>query len=145
MNELISIVIPTFNHAQYLERCLKSVESQTISNYEIIVVDNHSTDNTKNIVDNFKHLPIKYLLINNEGIYAKSRNLGIKNSSGDIIGFMHSDDFYTDDKIISQVAKIFKEKNVDIVYGDAAFFLENNTVPAIPTPIDRVKPLNILQ
>ena len=124
MNELISIVIPTFNHAQYLERCLKSVESQTISNYEIIVVDNHSTDNTKNIVDNFKHLPIKYLLIHNEGIYAKSRNLGIKNSSGDIIAFLDSDDWWKEDKL-KESYQIIKN-GYDMIYHNLELFNLNN-------------------
>ena len=114
MNELISIIIPTFNHAQYLERCLKSIENQTIRNYEIIIVDNHSTDNTKTIVDNFKYLPIKYLLIHNNGVYAKSRNLGIKNSSGDIIAFLDSDDWWKENKL-HESYKLLK-KGYDMVY-----------------------------
>jgi len=99
MNELISIIIPTYNHAQYLERCLNSIETQSFKNYEIIIIDNHSEDNTKSIIDNFKHLPIKYLLIHNKGIYAKSRNLGIKNSSGNIIAFLDSDDWWKETKL----------------------------------------------
>ena len=63
MNELISIIIPTYNHAHYLERCLKSIENQTIKNYEIIIIDNHSKDNTREIINKFKRLPIKYFLI----------------------------------------------------------------------------------
>lgn len=114
MSELISIIIPTFNHAYYLERCLKSIESQTISNYEIIIIDNHSTDNTKDIVDNFKHLPIKYLLIHNEGIYAKSRNLGIMNSSGDIIAFLDSDDWWKENKL-EESHKMIKN-GYDMIY-----------------------------
>ena len=63
MNELISIIIPTYNHAHYLEDVLESIENQTIKNYEIIIIDNHSMDNTRQIINKFKKLPIKYFLI----------------------------------------------------------------------------------
>jgi len=124
MNELISIIIPTFNHAQYLERCLKSIENQTINNFEIIIIDNHSTDNTKTVVNKFKHLQIKYLLIHNEGIYAKSRNLGIKHSSGDIIAFLDSDDWWKENKLF-ECYKIIK-RGYDMIYHDLEAFDHNN-------------------
>ncbi len=114
MKEIISIIIPTYNHAQYLERCLKSVEAQTFKKYEILIIDNHSKDNTKKIIDNFSHLPIKYFLIHNYGIYAKSRNLGIKNSSGNIIAFLDSDDWWKENKL--QEAYKLIQNGYDMIY-----------------------------
>ena len=124
MSELISIVIPTYNHAHYLERCLKSIENQTIKNYEIILIDNHSIDNTKQIINKFKNLPIKYLLIKNEGIYAKSRNLGIKNSSGNIIAFLDSDDWWKNNKLFECYEYI--KKGYDMVYHDLEVVNQDN-------------------
>jgi len=124
MSELISIVIPTYNHAHYLERCLKSIANQTIKNYEIILIDNHSTDNTKKIINKFKNLPIKYLLIKNEGIYAKSRNLGIKNSSGNIIAFLDSDDWWKNNKLFECYEYI--KKGYDMVYHDLEVVNQDN-------------------
>ena len=92
MNELISIIIPTYNQGEFLERCLKSISSQTYKNFEIIVIDNASTDNTKSIVDKFNYLPLKYLVNKNKGMIAQSRNLGIQKARGDIIAFLDSDD-----------------------------------------------------
>ena len=124
MNELISIIIPTYNHAHYLERCLKSIENQTIKNYEIIIIDNHSIDNTRQIINKFKSLPIKYFLIKNDGIYAKSRNLGIKNSSGTIIAFLDSDDWWKSNKLY-ECYEIIK-KGYDMIYHDLELIDQNN-------------------
>ena len=99
MSELISIIIPTFNHAYYLERCLKSIESQTISNYEIIIIDNHSTDNTNEVVNSFNDARLKLLKVHNNGVIAISRNKGILEAKGDWIAFLDSDDFWYPKKL----------------------------------------------
>jgi glycosyltransferase involved in cell wall biosynthesis len=73
---LVSIVIPTYNHANYLGRALQSVLDQTYKNWEAIVIDNHSTDDTSKVIDKYKHPRIKYIKISNQGVIAKSRNAG---------------------------------------------------------------------
>lgn len=113
---LVSIVIPTYNHAQYLSRALRSVLDQTYIHWEAIVVDNHSTDGTDEIMRNFKDLRIKYLKIFNEGVIAKSRNAGIKASNGEWIAFLDSDDWWTSDKLQECVNNIDPE--VDLIYHD---------------------------
>ena len=77
-----SVVIPTFNCAPLLKRALQSVERQTFSNYEIIIIDNSSTDETKSVVENSNLPRLKFENINNKGIIAKSRNKGIELSKG---------------------------------------------------------------
>ena len=71
-NILVSIVIPTYNHSIYLNRALKSIINQTYKNWEVIIIDNHSTDNTSEVVANFKSERIKYFKIHNKhGLFEK--------------------------------------------------------------------------
>ena len=95
----VSIVIPTYNHANFLDNALQSVLDQTFSNWEAIVIDNHSTDQTDEILAKYTDPRIKYFKIKNNGIIAKSRNHGIKASKGKWIAFLDSDDWWTKDKL----------------------------------------------
>ena len=94
MNEkpLVSVVIPTFNHAPLLKRALDSVVAQTYSDWEAIVVNNFSTDETIDVVNSFKDDRIKLVNFKNNGIIAASRNQGIKLAQGKFVAFLDSDD-----------------------------------------------------
>ena len=87
-----SVVIPTYNQAEFLKKALDSVFLQTCKNYEIIIIDNYSTDNTQEVVNSYDSKKILYRKIKNHGIIAISRNEGIKHSKGDWIAFLDSDD-----------------------------------------------------
>ena len=89
---LVSIVIPTYNHANYLSKALQSVLDQTYKNWEAIVIDNHSTDDTNEVINRYVDPRIKYLKIHNCGVIAKSRNVGIQTAKGEWIAFLDSDD-----------------------------------------------------
>lgn len=94
-----SIVIPTFNHSKLLQRALKSINSQSNKNFEVIVIDNNSKDDTEKVI---RDSPIKNLVyekINNNGIISKSRNRGIEISKGDWVHFLDSDDTLHSEKI----------------------------------------------
>jgi glycosyltransferase involved in cell wall biosynthesis len=93
-NPLISVVIPTYNHAEFLKRALQGVQSQEYDNLEVIVVDNYSDDYTDEVVGSFSSLDIKLLKINNKGVIGASRNYGIDHAKGDWIAFLDSDDFW---------------------------------------------------
>ena len=80
---LFSIVIPTYNNAKLLQRALNSISLQSFSNYEVIVVDNCSTDNTESVIQRSNIKNLIYKKIKNEGVISKSRNLGIEISKGD--------------------------------------------------------------
>ena len=90
MNYKVSVIIPTFNYASFLEECLQSVLNQSYKNLEIIVIDDGSTDNTKNVINKYSNR-INYIYQNNSGLSA-ARNTGIKNARGDLIQFLDSDD-----------------------------------------------------
>lgn len=100
MNNLkFSIVIPTYNRAGTIKRCLDSVVQQTYSNWEAIVVDNFSEDNTEEIVKSYNDSRILYYKNHNYGIIAVSRNYAIDRASGDWICFLDSDDSWATDKL----------------------------------------------
>ena len=130
---LISIVIPTYNHAKFLDKALVSIINQTYKNWETIIVDNQSIDDTYKVINKYKDSRIKYFKIKNEGIIAKSRNLGIKVSQGEWIAFLDSDDWWTEDKLENCIKNI--DKNVDfiyhkleIVYKKSKFFFQRKKI-----------------
>lgn len=88
---LFSIIIPVYNKANYIKECLDSVLSQTEQDFEAIVVDDGSTDNSAEIINNYKNHRIKYVHKKNGGV-SSARNLGIKVSKGSWICFLDADD-----------------------------------------------------
>jgi len=112
---LVSVIIPTYNSAQYLLRALSSVANQNYQNWEAIIVDNHSLDNTEDIVKSFNDDRIKLLKIHNHGIIAASRNLAIKSAAGDWLAFLDADDAWEPEKL-SEVARCFSGS--DLIFHD---------------------------
>jgi glycosyltransferase involved in cell wall biosynthesis len=99
MSSLISIVIPTYNHAHFLGRALQSVLDQTYTHWEALVIDNHSQDNTDEVVNSFSDPRIRLFKIHNHGVIAASRNLGMREASGEWIAFLDSDDCWYPGKL----------------------------------------------
>ena len=93
-----SIIIPTFNQDNYLKETLNSIKYQTFKNFEIIVVDNYSNDNTEQVIKNCS-LKINYNKLKNSGIIGKSRNFGLKVSKGKWVCFLDSDDIWSAEKL----------------------------------------------
>ena len=124
MDDLITIIIPTYNRGEFIGRCLRSISSQSFKNYEIIVIDNHSTDNTESIVKSFSNLPINYFIVENKNNIARSRNFGIKKSKGYIIAFLDSDDYWDYNKLDSCYQKIIQ--GYDLVYHNLKVVSDNN-------------------
>ncbi len=114
---LISIILPTFNHAKFLKKAIESVINQTYINWELIIIDNNSTDETFDIVNSYSDHRITYSKIQNNGVIAASRNLGISLSNGSWIAFLDSDDWWTNNKLSRSVEYINKDK-FDLIYHD---------------------------
>ena len=95
----VSIVIPTFNHAQFLHQALASVVAQTFHNWEAIIVNNFSADDTVKIVESFGEKRFRLINFQNNGIIAASRNEGISQSNGPVIAFLDSDDLWYPNKL----------------------------------------------
>ena len=116
----ISVVIPTYNRSHTLMRAINSVLSQTHPAFEIIVVDDGSTDGTKELLQAYgfckkdtKELEKKYLIQENGGV-SSARNLGVKNAKGDFIAFLDSDDAWSEKKLERQLVvlkqNLFKQR-----------------------------------
>ena len=111
----ISVIIPTYNRGQYITQALESVLNQTFHDYEIIVIDDGSTDNTQEILKKFEGKIIS-LRQDNQGI-SNTRNRGINESHGVYITFLDSDDFWAPDKLEEQVKILDAYPKVGIVYA----------------------------
>ena len=95
----VSVVIPTFNHAKFLKKALDSVVAQSFQNWEAVVVNNFSTDNTIEVVNSLADPRIKLFNFSNNGVIAASRNHGLKEAAGDFIAFLDSDDVWYPSKL----------------------------------------------
>ena len=110
MKELVSIIVPVYNCEKYIKDCLDSIFNQDYENFEVICVDDGSSDNSKNII--LRYEKVKYFYQTNHGQGA-ARNLGINKASGEWLTFCDSDDFLEPNFISKMMAKA--DPNVDLV------------------------------
>lgn len=123
----ISLIVAVYNRDDCILRALNSIKSQTYKDIEIVVIDGASSDNTIEIAKSVLSENDIFISEKDSGIY-DALNKGIKNSSGDIIGFLHSDDLYYDNNVISKIQDFFyKDSSLDIVFGNATFFKKGMT------------------
>ena len=94
-----SVIIPNYNNEMFLHRCIGSVVKQSFKNWELLLIDNNSEDNSKKVINAFGDNRIKIFDINNKGVIAKSRNLGIKLSKSEWLCFLDSDDWWETNKL----------------------------------------------
>tara|TARA_B100000900_G_C20591066_1_gene721604 strand:+ start:1230 stop:1976 length:747 start_codon:yes stop_codon:yes gene_type:complete len=124
----VSIITATFNSAESIRSCLDSVLNQNYNDLEYLIIDGKSHDKTltiiNNLANNFKE--IKIISEKDKGIY-DALNKGIKLATGDIIGFIHSDDFLNSKNIIGDIVSMIKNENFDGVYGDLQYVEASNT------------------
>ena len=113
---IFSVVIPTYNHAHFIGRALQSLLDQTYIDWEAIIIDNHSQDNTDEVVGRFADPRISLLKIHNNGVIAASRNAGIRQAKGDWVAFLDSDDWWTPQKLSLSFKAL--SAGADLVYHD---------------------------
>ena len=115
---LISVVIPTYNHAEFLKVAISSVLEQAYQNFEIVIVDNHSNDHTNEVLDSFNDERIHLHKINNNGIIAASRNLGVYHSKGDWIAYLDSDDYWYPTRLQCLIDSMRDDLKYDVISTD---------------------------
>ena len=113
----VSVIIPAYNSSGFIEDALESVFKQTYRNYEVIVVDDGSTDKSAEIIGSFSDKRIIYIYQENHGV-SVARNKGILESKGEYIAFLDSDDLWLPEKLEKQVAILNNNKNTGLVYTD---------------------------
>ena len=126
MNKL-SIIMVCKNSSRTIEDSIKSFIDQDFLNKELIIIDGGSTDGTNDIIFKYKEKNIIFEQIENLGLYA-SINHGIKKSSGNIIGLLHSDDIYYSKNVLSKIHNEFSSNYTDIIYTDIVFFNKKNKI-----------------
>ena len=112
-----SIIIPTYNRSFALDRCLKSLVNQTFKNFEVLVCDDGSTDDTKQVIDKYARvLNLNYFYEINWGGPAKPRNIGITNANADWLCFLDSDDCYSENRL--EFISNLDLEGIDLIYHD---------------------------
>jgi len=129
--ELVSVIVPFYNSSAFIEKAINSVFSQTYKNWELILIDDGSTDQTTELVNNLIKYEPKAILIQqqNRGQGA-ARNSGIKKANGNLIAFLDADDFWTADKLHLQINKK-KTENADLIFSNGYLFSESNIASAV--------------
>lgn len=132
----VSVIMPTYNASDYIQESINSVIAQTFSNWELIIIDDGSTDTTFSIVEHYcnQDQRIKYFYQVN-GKQGKARNLGVSHSNGKYVAFLDSDDLWMPEKLEIQLQQI-EEKNVDLVFSDSYIFHDDNS-------LDRSRKMNV--
>ena len=129
----VSVIIPTYNRANLIGRSIQSVLNQTYQEFEIIVVDDGSTDNTEYVVKGFDDARIRYVRYQENRGGSAARNAGIKIASGDYIAFQDSDDEWLPEKLEKQMV-IFKSASVKVGVVYTGFWrIQNNKKKYIPS------------
>ena len=146
INPLISIVMPSYNHGKFIGKSIDSIINQTYINWELIIVDNNSEDETKKVLSSYEsEKRIKVYFVNNKGSIGYSRNIGLNKAKSDYIAFIDSDDLWSSTKLEQCVIYL---KKYDFIFHDVKinvlsksknktitlptfYNIENNTLKAL--------------
>jgi len=120
----ISIITAVFNRESTIERCVRSVLNQKYEDIEYIVVDGLSTDGTMEILSQFEGQITQLVSARDFGIY-DALNKGLSMATGDVIGFLHSDDYFASNDVVASIAREMESHSMDLIYADLDFFHQN--------------------
>jgi glycosyltransferase involved in cell wall biosynthesis len=125
----ISVITVVYNNSEHITSAVESVLLQNYSEIEYIVIDGGSTDGTIQLIEDYQDKISLFLSEPDGGIY-DALNKGIRFATGEAIGFLHSDDLFAHDNVVSQVVEEFVDNKIDIVYGDLDYVMKDqiNTV-----------------
>lgn len=129
----VSIIIPCYNYGRYLAECFANLQAQTYSNWEALVIDDGSTDQTMEVVREWQALEprIQYFYQPNSGV-SKARNLGLKKANGELIQFLDADDLLSVEKLQLQVDYFRNHTDVDLCYTENHYFEDG--IPEVHYP-----------
>ena len=125
----VSVIIPSYNYGQFVIDSVQSVLSQTMSDLEVILIDDGSTDNTSEVVKTISDSRFNYIRVENGGV-SKARNIGIELAKGEYIAFHDADDLWAPEKLELQLGLFEVDSEVDFVFSDLRRFDENGVLEA---------------
>lgn len=125
-NPRITVITVCFNSASTIRDTLKSIASQTCKDFEHVIVDGGSTDETLDIIRRWTQHPIRLVSESDNGIY-DAMNKGLALATGEVVGFLNADDFYADESVLGQIAKVFNDSMVDACYADLVYVSKDST------------------
>ena len=144
MDDLVSIIMPSYNTANYIRDSIDSVISQTYTKWELIIIDDCSTDNSIDIIQSYDDARIRLLQNPTNSGAAISRNYGLREAKGKYISFLDSDDIWTNDKLEKQV-NFIKKNNYAFIYCDYRICLNGvweNVIRTAPNKMTKRKIYN---
>lgn len=131
----VSVVIATYNYGRFLKEAIDSVLAQTYKDYEIIVVDDGSTDNTREVVEPYLRLPnFSYRHLGKNRGQPRAKNRGIRESRGEFIAFLDADDVWLPGKLEKQIPLFERSREVGVVYCDHICFCDDQNLPQVGHP-----------
>ncbi len=145
-NPKISVIIPTYNRGNLIQNTINSVLNQTFTDWELLVIDDGSTDNTKEIVQEFikKDSRVKYFYEENSGCPSGPRNLGVENAKGEYVAFLDSDDEWFPTKLEKQLDIFTNSKNPKLGVVACYLYIKDNKTGKIVSKRDTYYMGNIL-
>lgn len=147
MKPKVSVVIPSYNHGKFIKNAVNSVLNQTYKNFELIIIDDNSTDNSRKVINSFKDKRIrKYYNSNNEGAVATLNQL-IDLANGEYIALLNSDDMWSNDKLEKQIKILEEKKEYSACFTWANFIDEkgNNIYKSDDLALDLFQKNNMTQ
>ncbi len=142
MSELVSIIMPSFNTGRFIKKTINSVLNQTYKNWELIIVDDCSNDNTDEIVNNINDSRIRYFKNRSNVGAALSRNKALKEARGKWIAFLDSDDLWEKDKLEKQI-KFMQVNGYKFTYTDYRVNLNGKWMPYINTAPNKITKIKL--
>ncbi len=121
----ITVITAVFNREDTIASTCEAIASQCHADLEWVVVDGGSTDGTLEVLENCQRQPDVFISERDGGIY-EAINKGLKLATGEVVGLLHSDDFYPDTRVIDRVAEAFKDEAIDAAYGDLEYVWADN-------------------
>lgn len=129
----ISIITACYNSAHTLRDTMESVLRQSHTDFEYIIIDGNSKDGTTDLIKSFEPRfgnRLRWVSEPDAGLY-DAMNKGIRQATGDVVGLLNSDDFFTADNILEQIAAAFENENIDAVYGDVHYVKADNLAKCV--------------
>lgn len=128
----VSVITVSYNNRETLPETIESVSSQNYDNLEYIILDGDSEDGTDKLLKKYDDRVSRWISEPDEGMY-DAMNKGLEMATGDLIGFLHADDFYASPDVIEQVVETVQEENADACYADLQFVDKEDTEKVVRT------------